>query len=196
MNVVVQRSDRFADRFAQRTAVFSCAGKSNRRIHALSLDRPLTVLSVDINNFSEFNDKFGHATGDRILAFTGQIIKNQLRQMDFLARSASDEFTAVLPTASKEIAFEIIGRIERAFVTRPFETIEGEKVYLKLNFGAATFGRDGEGERRYAEHLLKTAITEKQQGKSTVRASFVVSQGICQLMLGARYASPHYRRRR
>jgi diguanylate cyclase (GGDEF)-like protein len=127
------------------------------------LDRPLTVLSVDINNFSEFNNKFGHATGDRILAFTGQIIKNQLRQMDFLARSAADEFTAVLPTASKEIAFDIVGRIERAFVTRPFETIDGEKVYLKLNFGAATFGRDGET----PEQLLKTAITRKQQEKST-----------------------------
>ena len=83
--------------------------------------------------------------------------------MDFLARSAADEFTAVLPTASKEIAFDIVGRIERAFVTRPFETIDGEKVYLKLNFGVATFGRDGET----PEQLLKTAITRKQQEKST-----------------------------
>ncbi len=127
------------------------------------LERPLTILSIDVNNFSDFNQKFGHATGDRFLAFAGDIIKNQLRQMDFLARSAGDEFLAVLPTASDKIASEIIERIERAFVTKPFEIIEKEKVFLKLNFGAATFGRDGET----AQQLLKTAILRKQQGKST-----------------------------
>jgi len=127
------------------------------------LERPLTILSIDVNNFSDFNQKFGHATGDRFLAFAGDIIKNQLRQMDFLARSAGDEFLAVLPTASDKIASEIIERIERAFVTKPFEIIEQEKVFLKLNFGAATFGRDGET----AQQLLKTAILRKQQAKST-----------------------------
>jgi len=126
------------------------------------LERPLTILSIDVNNFSDFNQKYGHATGDRFLTFAGGIIKNQLRQMDFLARSAGDEFLAVLPTASDKIASEIIERIERAFVTKPFEIVENEKVFLKLNFGAATFGRDGET----AQQLLKTAILRKQQAKS------------------------------
>ena len=126
------------------------------------LERPLTILSVDVNNFSDFNQKFGHATGDRFLAFTGETIKSQLRQMDFLARSAGDEFLVVLPTANEKISFEIIQRIERAFVTKPFEIVEKEQVFLKLNFGAATFGRDGET----AQQLLKTAILRKQQAKS------------------------------
>lgn len=40
-------------------------------------ERPLTVLSIDVNGFSSFNEKFGHQLGDRFLAFAGSIIKNQ-----------------------------------------------------------------------------------------------------------------------
>jgi len=125
-------------------------------------ERPLTILSIDIDDFSEFNKNFGHAAGDKFLAFAGNNIKNQLRQMDFLARSSGDEFLAVLPTASGGIASEVVERIERAFVTKPFETAENENIYLKLNFGAATFGRDGET----AQQLLKTAVLRKQQAKT------------------------------
>ncbi|HEX8288706.1 MAG TPA: sensor domain-containing diguanylate cyclase [Pyrinomonadaceae bacterium] len=126
-------------------------------------ERPLTILSIDIDNFSEFNRKFGHATGDCFLAFTGQNIKNQLRQMDFLARSAGDEFSVVLPTADERIAVEIIERIERSFAAKPFEINDNEKVFVKLNFGAATFGRDGET----ATQLLNTSCLRKKQSKSS-----------------------------
>lgn len=124
-------------------------------------ERPLTILCIDIDNFSEFNRKFGHAAGDGFLTFTGQNIKNQLRQMDFLARSSGDEFLVVLPTANERIAREITERIERSFAAKPFEINENEKVFVKLNSGAASFGRDGET----ATQLLKTAIARKKQSK-------------------------------
>lgn len=126
-------------------------------------ERPLTILSIDVDNFSDFNQKYGHATGDRFLAFAGETIKNQLRQMDFLARSAGDEFLVVLPTASGKIAAEVFERIKRALITKPFEIVENERIFLQLNFGAATFGRDGET----AQQLLKTAVLRKQQAKSS-----------------------------
>ncbi len=125
------------------------------------LDRPLTILAIDLKNFAELNQQFGHATGDRILAFAGQIIKKQLRQMDFLARSNADEFLVVLPTATEAIAREIINRIERSFVTKPYEIDNGEKVHLGFNFGAASFGQDGE----IAAQLLNSALARKQQTK-------------------------------
>lgn len=124
--------------------------------------RPLTVLTIDIKNFTELNQKFGHAAGDAILVFTANIIKGQLRQMDFLARSQSDEFLAVLPTASEDIALEIIERIEKAFVSNPYKISEQEKNHLQLNFGAATFWKDGET----ASRLLQHAHLRKQQTKT------------------------------
>jgi len=124
--------------------------------------RPLAILTIDIKNFGELNQKYGHATGDRILEYAADTIKNQLRQMDFLARSMSDEFLAILPTASDEITREIIGRIEKSFVSKPFEISKQETIHLQLNFGSSSFGKDGET----AGQLLKSAILRKQQRKS------------------------------
>lgn len=124
--------------------------------------RQLTVLVTDIKDFTELNQKYGHSTGDKILAFAAKMIKTQLRQMDFLSRSMNDEFFAVLPTANEEIAETIIKRIERVFVLRPFEISANEKVHLKLNFGTSTFLHDSET----ANQLLQTALLRKHQGKA------------------------------
>ena len=123
--------------------------------------RPLTILTIDIRHFDQHNRRFGHATGDRLLLFVANKIKNQLRQMDFLARSMNDEFLAVLPTATEEITREIIIRVEKAFVANPFEISNGEKIHLQLSLGAASFGKDGET----ANQMLKHALVRKQQSK-------------------------------
>lgn len=127
--------------------------------------RPLTILSIDVVNFGEHNRRFGHATGDRLLLFAADKIRNQLRGMDFLARAAGDEFLAVLPTASEEIAREIVERIAKTFITNPFAVSGGEKIHLQLSFGAASFGKDGET----ANQLLKHAVLRKQQSKSKAK---------------------------
>jgi diguanylate cyclase (GGDEF)-like protein len=128
----------------------------------LSEKRQLTVLVMDIRNFKDVNDQYGHSTGDQILAFAAATIKNQLRQMDFLARSSSDEFFAVLPTASQDITEDIIKRIERAFILNPYKIAHEENIHLQIGFGAATFLQDGET----AEELLRLALVKKKQSKS------------------------------
>jgi diguanylate cyclase (GGDEF)-like protein len=125
-------------------------------------ERPLTVLAVDIRNFAELNREFGHATGDRVLTFAADIVKGQLRKMDFLARSVGDEFLAVLPTAPEKVALEIVERIERILVTTPFEISPNRFTNLQFNFGCATFWKDGET----APELLQNALLRKQQNKS------------------------------
>jgi diguanylate cyclase (GGDEF)-like protein len=86
--------------------------------------------------------------------------------MDFLARAAGDEFLAVLPTADEEITKEIVVRIERAFVSNPFVVSRQEKINLALNFGAASFWKDGET----VSQLLQHADLRKQQSKSTQKS--------------------------
>lgn len=123
--------------------------------------RPLTILTLDIADFDEINKRFGHARGDQILSFTAKMIKGQLRQMDFLSRAGGDEFLAVLPTASEEITQIIVGRINKAFELNPFELSGKEREFIKLNFGAASFLKDGET----AQELLRAASLRKRQSK-------------------------------
>lgn len=136
----------------------------------LSGKRQLSVLAMDIKNFAELNRRYGHASGDLMLVFAAKIIKKQLRRMDFLSRSMNDEFLAVLPTASAEIAETIIERIEKAFTINPFTISKKEKIHLRINFGAATFLKDGET----AQKLLQIALLKKQQGKSPQKDQVVV----------------------
>lgn len=132
-------------------------------------ERQLTVLAVDIHNFAEINDKFGHAVGDRILAFTADLIRRQLRQMDVLSRLAADEFVAVLPTAAESIAYEVAERIREALAANPFQLSGVEYIHFHLNFGAATFWRDGET----AVELLQTARARKKQAKAKETAKIL-----------------------
>jgi diguanylate cyclase (GGDEF)-like protein len=137
--------------------------------HRYRNERPLTILTMDIRNFAEINQKFGHAVGDRLLAFAAETIKKQLRQMDILSRSAGDEFLAVLPTANDKISADIIERVKRAFVSTPFTLPNHEKIHLEINFGAATFWHDGET----ANQLLKIALLRKEQDKSTEKSKVI-----------------------
>ncbi len=121
--------------------------------------RPLTVLTVDIVNFGELNLRYGHSTGDCLLEYAAELIKSQLREMDFLARSSGDEFLAALPTATEQTASEIVNRIERKFVSKPFEISKRETINLELKFGAASFWHDGET----AGELLACARLRKDQ---------------------------------
>lgn len=126
-------------------------------------ERPLTVLALDIKNFDEINQKYGHAAGDHVLSFVSQIIKDNLRQMDFLARATGDEFLAILPTAPKEISHEIIARIHTGFFGRRLKINGNESVEVELNSGWAAFGNDGET----PNVLLAAARLRKEQSKSS-----------------------------
>lgn len=130
--------------------------------HRFRDERPLTVMAVDIKNFDELNRDHGHAVGDRALAFAAEKISSQLRKMDFLARSMNDEFLIVLPKASERTAIEITGRIQSCLVTTPMKITDEDEVKLWLNFGFATFWKDGET----SQDLIQGAFMKKQQAKS------------------------------
>ncbi len=125
-------------------------------------ERPLSVLTMDIRNFDEINRRFGHSTGDGVLSFAAELIKNQLRRMDFLARTSSDEFLAVLPTANEETTLEILERLDQVFAASPYGTSDGNRIIIQLNYGSATFWQDGETPKE----LLNAAHIQKRQKKS------------------------------
>jgi diguanylate cyclase (GGDEF)-like protein len=129
--------------------------------------RPLTILSIDVQGFSDLNKNYGHILGDRILSFVADNIKIQLRQMDFLSRINGDDFLAVLPTSSQETTEIIVERIEKNFETKPFVFDDGGNIFIKLHFGSAVFLTDGET----SDDLLKIAKLRKQEAKSPIKTT-------------------------
>jgi diguanylate cyclase (GGDEF)-like protein len=76
--------------------------------------RPLSVGFVDLDRFKSFNDREGHARGDRLIADSATAWRQQLRVTDLLARIGGEEFVAVLPDCAADEASGIAERLRLA----------------------------------------------------------------------------------
>ena len=77
---------------------------------------PLSLILLDLDNFKEYNDKYGHLAGDEILRNAGDVIRSCVREgVDSGYRYGGDEFAVILIDADLDIAKEIGVRIEKVF---------------------------------------------------------------------------------
>ncbi|MFH0766701.1 MAG: GGDEF domain-containing protein [Bacillota bacterium] len=69
-------------------------------------------IAIDIDNFKNINDSYGHSVGDQALINLSSILKASVRQDDFVARVGGDEFTIIVFNSNKQTLVEIVDRIE------------------------------------------------------------------------------------
>jgi diguanylate cyclase (GGDEF)-like protein len=106
--------------------------------------RPFQVVMLDLDDFKLVNDTFGHKVGDKMLREMARIIHGQLREYDFLARYAGDEFVAIVQELVGTQVEELATRIERV-VSRFSLHVRGDRrARVGISVGTATYGTDGE----------------------------------------------------
>lgn len=81
--------------------------------HAKRLGNPLTLLMVDVNNFKQVNTKFGHLTGDAVLAEFASLLKASIRGSDALVRYGGDEFLILLVDTTAIGSKKVVDRINK-----------------------------------------------------------------------------------
>lgn len=102
---------------------------------------PLTFMLVDVDRFRQVNSKFGHLTGDVVLAEVASLLKTAVRGSDAVVRYGGDEFLIILPDSSAEHAGTVAGRIN-SNVQKWNESGQLKDFQLSLSIGIAQF-RDG-----------------------------------------------------
>lgn len=105
----------------------------------------MAVLFVDIDKFKSVNDRFGHETGDRVLAELGARLVKGVRDTDLVARYAGDEFIVLLDgVTSQEAAEDIRQHLEHA-LREPVEGLPGgANASVGGSIGLALYPRDGQ----------------------------------------------------
>jgi diguanylate cyclase (GGDEF)-like protein len=125
---------------------------------------------VDIDNFKNCNDSHGHEFGNEILKRVFGIVRDSLRDIDFLARYGGDELAVILPNTSPEPARVLAERIQRALLTLMLPGLEGlPKGRITLSIGGASFPRDAATLEELVVKADKALYAAKTSGRDCVR---------------------------
>lgn len=95
------------------------------------------VLYIDIDNFKEINDTYGHETGDRVLKMTASTMQNSLRPFDILSRNGGDEFIVLLPLCSPETLASIAERLRKLVESSFLDLGRGRIIRVTVSIGTA-----------------------------------------------------------
>jgi diguanylate cyclase (GGDEF)-like protein len=97
--------------------------------------RPLTVVYVDLDNFSAVNGRFGYDTGDAVLRVATRTMRGKLREVDVVSRRQGDEFVLLLPETRAEGVPLVLSKLQRALR----EAMTANHWPVTSSMGAITF---------------------------------------------------------
>lgn len=129
-------------------------------------DHPLALLVIDVDNFKEVNDTFGHVHGDDIIKRIAQSIKLHVRDVDFVGRMGGDEFVVLLIETDKNYSLQVADRMR--IEVGKLATGE-DKTPLTISIGHAQFA--GDSLTGFLERADKALYKAKGSGKNKVRSS-------------------------
>lgn len=102
---------------------------------------PVTLVMLDIDNFKEVNDQYGHAAGDRMLVDLGAMLRTNSRLTDIVCRFGGDEFIIVLVGADLELGVQRAEEWQKEFnILKVPYSGEHVKTYLSLGVVQWTSG--------------------------------------------------------
>ena len=127
---------------------------------------------LDLDDFKQVNDTFGHKVGDRMLREVAALVHSQLREYDFLARYAGDEFVAIVPDVAADQLEELRERIEKLVSEFGIDVRSQGRARVGISVGSAVYGKDGQT----LDQLLVAADQAMYHAKSAHKSGALLEE--------------------
>jgi diguanylate cyclase (GGDEF)-like protein len=135
--------------------------------------QPLSLLILDIDDFKQVNDRFGHPAGDKVIKSFAAFTANELRSHDVLCRYGGEEFAVLLPNTGPDEAAAVAERIRRGFSGVAIDNMPSSTV--SIGVGSA---RNGQAEMgQLIESADQALYIAKKLGKNRVELAPEITDG-------------------
>lgn len=139
--------------------------------YAHRAESPLSVVMIDIDQFKQVNDRYGHLTGDSVLKKLGGVLSDGRRAEDIVARIGGEEFVIVLPGVDREGAERVATRVLDSVRAIDVQA-EGASVRITISAGIAQL-QPGDDVRSLLGRADAALYRAKGEGRNRLSAGSV-----------------------
>jgi diguanylate cyclase (GGDEF)-like protein/PAS domain S-box-containing protein len=143
--------------------------------------RPAALVMLDIDHFKSVNDTYGHQVGDEVLRRMAQVLRDNVRSVDRVARYGGEELAIILPETTSTEAFEMAERLRRVVsghvFTIPWSGDQVKHIPLTVSLGVAGIPDDADTEESIIVQADRALYEAKRLGRDrTVEAKNIMPQ--------------------
>ncbi|KGP64338.1 hypothetical protein EP47_00385 [Legionella norrlandica] len=138
--------------------------RSERHHHVFS------VLLIDMDNFKQINDSYGHPCGDQVLVKIASVLHANVRKGDMVSRIGGDEFGILLPETDPVGAEKVAWALKTSVSNTQFEDLQGGHFYTTVSIGIVNFPKDAHNIIDLLSGVDIALYSAKKRGKNTVYA--------------------------
>ena len=150
-------------RVANRRAFFHLAGTEIDRSRRYG--HPFSVMVIDVDDFKQINDRFGHDAGDHLLVAVVDTIRRHIRGIDIVARFGGDEFVVLLVKTGEKAAAMVAGKLK----SRLLHVVDENRWPVTFSIGVATYHSVPENVEESIKAADRLMYQVKHDGKNDIR---------------------------
>lgn len=131
--------------------------------------RIFSMMFITVDAFTRFNDSFGKIEGDKLLLLIGQVLKNNIRKEDLLARYEGSRFVVLLPKTTKNDTHKIANKLRKIIADYPFSGGKKQSaVKVTVSIGISSFPIDGTNGSTLIQHAEEALHKAQDRGGNRV----------------------------